>query len=171
MAVKLISAIVHETPETTVSLPPKPHTPAREARMCDDAFARVCDLVNDVSMPVRALAAGLLGDFHSVNPQLLEQTLDKKLMSHLKVYKHNLRTKNWGYIIIIDHKFRNFKKTSQSSAMSPPNQGVKSDHERQKEKHAAGGGASGFDSGRTWGSSVPKVTVVVRWNPFNYGTE
>ena len=78
--------------------------------MCDDAFARVCDLVNDVSMPVRALAAGLLGDFHSVNPQLLEQTLDKKLMSHLKVYKYKLRTKNWGYIIIIDHKFRNFKK-------------------------------------------------------------
>ena len=37
------------------------------------------------------------------------------------------------------------------------NQGVKSDHERQREQHAAGGGASGFDSGRTWGSSIPKV--------------
>ena len=34
-----------------------------------------------------------------------------------------------------------------------------SDHERQKEQHAAGGGggASGFDSGRTWGAAVPKV--------------
>ena len=47
---------------------------------------------------------------------------------------------------------------------SPPSrapQGVKSDHERQKEQHAAGGGGglSGFDSGRTWGSSVPKVDI------------
>ena len=53
--------------------------------MCDDAFAHVCDLLNDTSMSVRALAAGLLGGFHSVSPRLLEQTLDKKLMSHLKV--------------------------------------------------------------------------------------
>ena len=53
--------------------------------MCDDAFTHVCDLLNDVSMPVRALAAGLLGEFHSVSPELLDQTLDKKLMSHLKV--------------------------------------------------------------------------------------
>lgn len=44
-----------------------------------------------------------------------------------------------------------------------PPQGVKSDHERQKEQHAAGGGggSSGFDSGRTWGSNVPKVCVCV----------
>ena len=36
---------------------------------------------------------------------------------------------------------------------------MKSDHERQKEQHAAGGGggASGFDTGRSWGSSIPKV--------------
>ena len=77
--------MVHKTPETTVSVPQKPPIPAREVRMCDDAFARVCDLLNDLSMPVRTLAASLLGDFHSVNPHLLEQTLDKKLMSHLKV--------------------------------------------------------------------------------------
>ena len=42
-------------------------------------------------------------------------------------------------------------------------QGVKSDHERQKEQHAAGGGggSSGFDSGRTWGSGIPKVCVAI----------
>ena len=86
MSLRLICSLVHDTPEATVSIPPKqgPHQP-REARLCDDAFAHVCDLLNDVSMPVRALAASLLGDFHSVSPRLLEQTLDKKLMSHLKV--------------------------------------------------------------------------------------
>lgn len=85
VAVQLISSIVQKTPEVTVSVPQKPPVPPRDVRMCDDAFARVCDLLNDVSMPVRALAASLLGGFQSVNPQLLEQTLDKKLMSHLKV--------------------------------------------------------------------------------------
>ena len=45
----------------------------------------MCDLLTDVAMPLRALAAEMLGDFHSVSPQLLDQTLDKKLMSHLKV--------------------------------------------------------------------------------------
>lgn len=58
-----------------------------ELRLLDDAFIKICDLVNDSSMPVRALAAGLLGDFHQAEPRFLEQTLDKKLMSHLKLVK------------------------------------------------------------------------------------
>ena len=85
VAVQLICTLTQKTPEAFVSVPQKPPLPSREVRMCDDAFARVCDLLNDVSMSVRALAAGRLGDFHSVSSQLLEQTLDKKLMSHLKV--------------------------------------------------------------------------------------
>lgn len=82
VAIQLVCSLVQKTPEAMVSVSQKPSC---EVRMCDDAFTRVCDLVNDVSMPVRALTAGRLGDFHSVNPQLLDQTLDKKLMSHLKV--------------------------------------------------------------------------------------
>ena len=58
-----------------------------ELRLLDDAFVKICDLVNDSSMGVRALAAQLLGDFHAVDSKFLEQTLDKKLMSHLKVVK------------------------------------------------------------------------------------
>lgn len=58
-----------------------------ELRLVDDAFIKICDLVNDSSMPVRALSAGLLGDFHIVTDKFLQQTLDKKLMSHLKVVK------------------------------------------------------------------------------------
>lgn len=42
-------------------------------------------MVNDGSMKVRAEAMGLLGSLHLVSPVYLEQTLDKKLMSHLRV--------------------------------------------------------------------------------------
>ena len=41
-------------------------------------------MVNDLSMNVRREAARLLGSLHLVSPKFLEQTLDKKLMSHLK---------------------------------------------------------------------------------------
>ncbi len=56
-------------------------------RLADDAFVKICDMVNDISMPVRALAAGFLGDFQGISTKFLEQTLDKKLMSHLRVVK------------------------------------------------------------------------------------
>ena len=82
MAAQLVCSLMQQTPEALV---PLPQNPSLEARMCDDAFTRICDLLSDEAMPVRALAAGMLGDFHSVSPQLLDQTLDKKLMSHLKV--------------------------------------------------------------------------------------
>lgn len=90
-----------------------------EMRLADDAFVKICDMVTDLSMPVRALAVGLLGDFHGISSKFLEQTLDKKLMSHLRL--------------------------------------VKSDHERQKELHAGGGGSRDWDSGSKWSSAVPKV--------------
>ena len=101
--------------------------------MLDDGFVKICDLLNDSSMLVRALAASLLGDFKSVSSKFLEQTLDKKLMSHLKV--------------------------------------VKSDHERQLERHQAGGGAGGsmdWDSGRKWGAAAPKVLLFLdhTFSPF-----
>ena len=41
-------------------------------------------MVNDLSMTVRREATGLLGSLHLVSQKFLEQTLDKKLMSHLK---------------------------------------------------------------------------------------
>jgi len=40
---------------------------------------------NDIRMKVRAEAVGLLGSLHGVSFHLLQQTLDKKLMSHGKV--------------------------------------------------------------------------------------
>ena len=52
--------------------------------LVDDAFIKICHMVNDLSMNVRREATGLLGSLHLVSPKFLEQTLDKKLMSHLK---------------------------------------------------------------------------------------
>jgi integrator complex subunit 4 len=59
-----------------------------EARLVDDAFIKICNMVNDLSMRVRAEAVGLLGSLHHVSTRFLEQTLDKKVMSHLKVRSH-----------------------------------------------------------------------------------
>lgn len=56
-----------------------------ERRCVDDAFVRICQMVNDLSMKVRVQAASLLGSLHLVSARYLEQTLDKKVMSHLKV--------------------------------------------------------------------------------------
>jgi len=55
-----------------------------DVQLVDDAFIKICHMVNDLSMNVRREATGLLGSLHLVSPKFLEQTLDKKLMSHLK---------------------------------------------------------------------------------------
>lgn len=56
-----------------------------ERRCVDDAFVRICQMVTDLSMKVRVQAAGLLGSLHLVSQIYLQQTLHKKVMSHLKV--------------------------------------------------------------------------------------
>ena len=62
-----------------------PSSKSEEVRLVDDAFIKICNMVNDGSMKVRAEAMGLLGSLHLVSFVYLEQTLDKKLMSHLRV--------------------------------------------------------------------------------------
>ena len=54
-------------------------------RLADDAFAHVCNSVNDLVVRVRALAAELLGSMQNVSEDFLQQTLDKKLMSNMRV--------------------------------------------------------------------------------------
>lgn len=56
-----------------------------EVRLVDDAFAKICQAIGDLSVNVRTLAAELLGSMTHVNPHFLEQTLDKKLMSDMRV--------------------------------------------------------------------------------------
>lgn len=60
----------------------------QKVRLIDDAFSRVCDLVNDVSVVVRTKACVMLASYHDVEPVVLEQTFSKQIMSRLK---HKIR--------------------------------------------------------------------------------
>lgn len=58
-------------------------------RLVDDAFIKICSAVNDLCMQVRALACTLLGTTRQVSDRFLLQTLDKQLMSNMKVINYN----------------------------------------------------------------------------------
>lgn len=58
---------------------------SEQIRLIDDAFAKICSLMNDLSVNVRIEAGNILGNLKNVSSDFLEQTLDKKLMSNLKV--------------------------------------------------------------------------------------
>lgn len=81
VALKLVWVLGNTYPENVVMLPESD----QELRMVDDAFGKVCNAVNDLSMTVRTLAAQLLGSMKLVSPKFLHQTLDKKLMSNMRV--------------------------------------------------------------------------------------
>ncbi|KAF9402659.1 Integrator complex subunit 4 [Mortierella sp. AD011] len=70
-------------PEMTVQSPLA--TQLQATRLVDDAFIRVCDMVNDSSMTVRAKACSRLGQFKSVDYKFLSQTFSKQIMARLKV--------------------------------------------------------------------------------------
>ena len=69
----------------------------REVRLIDDAFGKICNGVNDVSVQVREKAMTLIGLFaentisssrgNGVSQIFLDQTLDKKLMSNMRTKK------------------------------------------------------------------------------------
>lgn len=60
-----------------------------QLRLIDAAFGNVCSAICDLSMQVRTQAAELLGGMVKVSCEFLHQTLDKKLMSNMRVsYVH-----------------------------------------------------------------------------------
>ncbi|XP_065645057.1 integrator complex subunit 4 isoform X2 [Hydra vulgaris] len=82
-AIMLIWVFSHTQPERLISSVCQPDG----IPLMDDAFIKICSMVNDSSMKVRAKAVSLLSSLHNVSFALLEQTLDKKLMSSGKKTK------------------------------------------------------------------------------------
>lgn len=80
VALKLLSVLGSIYAENLVPVP----NSQEQIRLADDTFAKICNTVNDLSMAVRVKAAELLGSVPNVSSRFLEQTLDKKLMSHLR---------------------------------------------------------------------------------------
>ncbi|CAG5126191.1 unnamed protein product, partial [Candidula unifasciata] len=80
VAIHLIWVLCHLYPESLVAVTDS----FEELRMVDDGFAKICNMVTDISVRVRVKACQLLGSLHMVSPRFLEQTLDKKIMSQLR---------------------------------------------------------------------------------------
>ena len=55
-------------------------------------------VINDVREPVRCLAAQLIGRMNKVSQTFLEQTLDKKLMSNMRVKKSSHERQEWSSV-------------------------------------------------------------------------
>ena len=89
VASELVWVLCQLFPESPLTCPDS----KEELRLVDDGFGKLCSLVNDLSMNVRAKAAGLLGSLHLVSQRFLDQTLDKKLMSNMRK-KESLHERN-----------------------------------------------------------------------------
>lgn len=55
-----------------------------EVRLLDDAFVKICDMVNDVDVNVRTKACTIMASYQHVDPNVLSQTFSKQIMSHNK---------------------------------------------------------------------------------------
>ncbi|GLH06977.1 Integrator complex subunit 4 [Gryllus bimaculatus] len=79
-ALQLVWILGQSYPEHLVQVPDSDE----QLRMVDDAFSKLCVMINDLSMRVRTQAAKGLGAMTLVSPRFLQQTLDKKLMSNMR---------------------------------------------------------------------------------------
>ncbi|XP_067013887.2 integrator complex subunit 4 isoform X2 [Anabrus simplex] len=80
VALRIVWILGQTYPENIILVPGS----EEEVRLVDDAFAKVCRMITDLSMKVRMQAAQLLGTMTLVSSRFLQQTLDKKLMSNMR---------------------------------------------------------------------------------------
>ncbi|KAI7891727.1 armadillo-type protein [Mucor mucedo] len=67
-------------------------------RLIDDAFNKVCDLVNDSAITVRTKACVMMASYQNVGSDTLNQTFSKQIMSHLKrkIPKYKMQQKKYA---------------------------------------------------------------------------
>ncbi|ORX60685.1 hypothetical protein DM01DRAFT_1332815 [Hesseltinella vesiculosa] len=88
--IRLLSALYSKTmvlvsPENQVAA--LHHKERTQIRLIDDAFARVCDLINDLSVDVRTKACTMLRSFRDVDSGVLQQAFSKQIIMRSKVRK------------------------------------------------------------------------------------
>jgi integrator complex subunit 4 len=66
-----------------------------DVQIGDDAFQKICNMVNDFSLQVRQRAVNLLGDMKEMNSQMLLQTLSKRILEF--VGDKPFRSKNYYF--------------------------------------------------------------------------
>ncbi|KAJ1964138.1 hypothetical protein GGI12_001622 [Dipsacomyces acuminosporus] len=84
IAIELVWAISSAYPEYPVVI--NRYKVSETIRLLDDAFVKICDMVNDNSVIVRQRACTILGRFKDVDSKFLSQTFSKQVMSNLRRY-------------------------------------------------------------------------------------
>ncbi|EEC20489.1 integrator complex subunit, putative [Ixodes scapularis] len=79
-ALKLLEVLSHIYSDHLVRV----RNSQEQIRLADDAFAKICQMIGDLSMNGRAQPDSFQGTMDHVSSHFLEQTLDKKLMSNLR---------------------------------------------------------------------------------------
>jgi integrator complex subunit 4 len=64
-------------------------TEGSRVRLIDDAFVKICDLVNDWTIEVRIHVCEIMGKFRGVETTVLRQTLSKNILQPKKRPKQN----------------------------------------------------------------------------------
>ncbi|KAJ2833196.1 hypothetical protein GGI24_000938 [Coemansia furcata] len=86
VAIELIWAISSAYPEHPVTI--EKYETTETIRLLDDAFVKLCDMVNDSSVIVRQRACAILGRYRDVKHTFLSQTFSKQVMSNLRRFVH-----------------------------------------------------------------------------------
>ncbi|KAI8323803.1 ARM repeat-containing protein [Martensiomyces pterosporus] len=139
VAVELVWAISSAYPEYPIVI--HKYRVAETIRLLDDAFVKICDMVNDSSVIVRQRACTILGRFKNVDSKFLSQTFSKQVMSHLRRYVPRGMRESSG-------RNRGIRQRHQKNSSIPTPEGdvdVESDEFRLLDSGAAGAFVHGLE--------------------------